>query len=177
MTVDVSEHSQVERNSLHRDVEFSCTIFPRMDLFFIFNMLNAICVSDDASAADASRRQKTRSNARVEYMICFSMKNAPFSFLGLALTKDAITFAFLSSEQHRALPGSCAKCAVIVAHTTDREEHTWTSCCMRVSGWIGHTSPGVLGSVCWRRGGTAGDEKDGSRLSRGTTRLLQLYTL
>jgi hypothetical protein len=64
-----------------------------MDLFFIFNMLNAICVSDDASAADASRRQKTRSNARVEYTVCFSMKNAPFSFLGLALTKDAITFA------------------------------------------------------------------------------------
>ena len=114
MTVDVSEHSQVERNSLHRDVEFSCMIFPRMDLFFIFTALNAICVSD-ASAAHASRRQKTRSNARVEYMICFSMKNAPFSFLGLALMKDALHLLFLSSEQHRALPGSCAKRAVIVA--------------------------------------------------------------
>src|SRR5712691_5140396 len=70
--------SAVERTSLHRDVVVSCTFFPILDLFFIFNLLHAVCVGVTAPEARASRQEKPRSNTRLECMVCFIMKKAPY---------------------------------------------------------------------------------------------------
>jgi hypothetical protein len=71
---------------LHPNANFSCMIFPRMDLFFIFTVLYAFRVMV-GSATLASREEKTRSIVVVEYVVCLDMKHAPSSFLGVTPLK------------------------------------------------------------------------------------------